>query len=289
MVNVVTAYNDYKNEIPSVRLKYATAYLQPTQTLLSNGEELYYESIDILDKNTTTQIEIFAYETVEVFLVLEANLFNDEVVVLDEVSFKTPLKLYASVYEYDVGPDYIKINFYPDFYNRTDITYYLNLYKDGNILDTKTIKYIESSEEHFFVFEYNDLDENSLYHFSVIAEYMVFDKLHEVEEEVNSLDVYTTPVYSYSVSAQKSDTQLIVTLILDDPNSVLYDFYYYIYIVEEDNEIYYNGTEGVIIDNQVIMQVEITDEVVYKVDIYASKKINENISYTWLQIESIVK
>lgn len=290
LINVNVAYNDVKNQIKSVLLKYATSYLQPVTTLLANSEELIYESVEVLDFKQTVQLEIFAYETVEIFLILEAILVNDEVVVLDEISFKTPLQLHPSIYETDVGSDYIELNFYPDFYSRTDIVYYVDLMKDGIILDTKTVTYNKDIVEgDNYIFKYTSLEPYNMYQLNVSAQYVDESTFLEVKKNVTSLDLYTTQNYDYTITTIKNTTQLNVTITLNDPNLVLSDFYFYVYTVEEDIETYYMGIEGIIIDNQVVLQLQVSETNTYKVDIYVSKKVNDTISYSWLKIESITK
>jgi hypothetical protein len=291
LLEITTRYNDLKNEIASVRLKYATLFLEEVPQDGSQPLDLVYSEIVITSYDQVSQIELFAYETVQIYLILEATLITNEIIVLDQTNFPSPLKLHASFYEKDVGPNYVEVFVYPDFYTRTDIVYQVNLIKEGEILATKEITYVEGegSQEESTSVLFSRLKTLTKYHVQLLAKYVDTITNLMVEVELGWLDLSTTPPYSYNITSERSMDQLNITIELNDPNTVLSNISFYVYTIEDGIDFYQSYMEGVIIDSQVTISIPATEGMTYKVQVNATKTIDENTIYQWLQIATIVK
>ncbi|MBN2300301.1 MAG: hypothetical protein JXC31_03835, partial [Acholeplasmataceae bacterium] len=101
-------------------------------------EPFEYYSFDIADGESTITLDQIYQSNAQVHVYLEATLENNEIIILDELYFYTPInfELYYSVEQ--VTESAIKVSFYPEFYQLSDLEYEFKLKKDGLVVSTKT-------------------------------------------------------------------------------------------------------------------------------------------------------
>ncbi len=298
--NVYTSYNDLKGEIRSVVLKYAYIY----QDMLT--DELYipssdeYQEVTITEQQETTLLSDIPNGNVRVYLIFEATLITSEVVILDQTYFDTPLKLYSSLYVSDVGPNYLLISFYPDYYQRQDIVYFVNLIKNGEVIEQKifTISDFSQSSNHEYLeseslIKFSNLSTLSNYHLQLIAQYPNLTTGKEEYQELIFFDTSTTPSYKINFESSKIENTINLEINLQDPNMVFSNFTYYVIKVVDDVETYLSsGTiEMNPLENdtyQGYLSENIESGYQYKIVIYATKTIHPSLIYEWCFIKEIV-
>lgn len=286
LMDITTSYNDLKSEIASVKLKFAFLFLDQVPTDGSLPVDLSFTEFAITEFSQITRIELFAYEMVQIYLVFEATLKTSEVVVLDEANFPSPLQLHPSFYQSDIGANYMEVSVYPDFYQRTDIVYEVNLIKDGVILDTKLLTYTEPTGqmEQGELIKFTRLKALTHYHVQLLAKYTDAITQRPVEKEVGWIDFQTTLAYSYQITQERTTDELIIDIALNDPNLVLSNFSFNVYLLVEGMETFQTQINGDIIDSHVIVHIPALAGIVYVVKIYATKSVSETLSYSWSNI-----
>ena len=285
---VTTSYNDLKNKITEVNLKFAYLYQEELPTDGTDPVILEYNTIPITEFNQTSLLEFIPDMNVRVYLVLEAVLVSTETVILDQLHFDTPMRLYASLYVSDVGPNYVMASIYPDFSFRTDIVYTVELVRNGEVLQTQDVVYegAGQSMEQETIIRFEGLLTASKYHLRLVAKYVDLDTGQGITEELYFLDVWTTMDYELTISGTRSETIYFVELTLDDSNAVLSGFTYYVYELVGTQEIYYSYgsiTMQTGMDNlqHGTSEIVISLGTAYKIEIYATKTIDPQTSFPW--------
>jgi hypothetical protein len=288
---VTTSYNDLKNKIGSVTLKFAFVFQEELPVDGTDPVITEYTTIPVTGFDQQSLMEFIPDMNVRVYLVLEATLITSEVVILDQLHFDTPMRLYASVYVSDVGPNYVTALVYPDFSFRTDIVYTVELIRNGEVLQTRDVVYDENNQsmEQESMIRFERLLTASKYHLRLVAKYSDLDTGQEVNEELYFTDVWTTMDYELTITGTRSETTYLVELTLDDPNAVLSGFNYYVYEIVGAQEIYYSygsitmqtGMDDL---QHGISEIAILAGSVYKIEIYATKTIDPQTSFPWCLI-----
>ncbi|MGD9605370.1 MAG: hypothetical protein AB7V00_04380 [Bacilli bacterium] len=291
LMDISTRYNDLKSEIASVNLQFATLYLEEVPIDGSFPTNLTYQTYPIAEFYQTTQIELWAYETVQIYLVLEATLKTNEVVVLDQKTFPSPLQLNASIFHSDIGSDFIKLMVYPDFHTRKDIVYEINLLQDSQVLKREIIIYedtgIEYEQSEIIIFDRLLSERN--YHVQLLAKY--FDEITglEIEKQVNWLDFKTTPAYGYTITSESTDTEINVSVALDDPFAVISNFNFELYYLENEYEMYQTNQYVSIINYTANATFTMEIGKTYIVKIFVTKTADANHIYQYCLLGTITK
>lgn len=297
--NVYTSYNDLKQEIQSVVLKYAYVYQDEITDELYIPDSSLFTVLEITSMQQTTLLSNIYNENIRIYLILEATLITSETIILDQKYFDTPLKLYSSLYISDVGPNYLIASLYADYYKRQDITYIVNLIRDGEIIETKTYDYtdfVSSNENEYMESQieivFNGLPVGTEYHLQLIAMYPNLDSGIKEYQELYFFDVATSPSYKIDFKSSKTETTINLQIDLYDPSLVFSDINYSVFKVIDGVESYYsNGTISMEYLGeeryQNILEVIVDPGYEYKILIYATKTVNPSIKYNWCLIKEL--
>ena len=300
LYHIYTSYNDLKGEISSVLLKYAYVYQDMISGELFIPDSNEFAEIPITNMQQTTLLSDVPNENVRIYLILEATLLTSEVVILDQKHFDTPLKLYSSLYVSDVGPNYLLVSFYPDYYQRQDIVYIVNLIKNGEVIDQKTFTAAdfpqtdhEEYNESESIITFTNLLPLTKYHLQLIAQYPNLITEKEESQELDFFDTSTTPNYKIIYKSSKTENTIRLQIDLQDQNMVFSNFNYYMIKIVDGVESYVSS--GTVEMGQLerynyqgILTETIEPGYQYKIILYATKTIDSSLLYEWCFIKEIL-
>ena len=298
--NIYTSYNDLKGEISSVVLKYAFVYQDRISDDLFFPDNSEFQIFPISYSQQTTLLSDIPNENVRIYLILEATLTTSETIILDQKQFDTPFRFYSSLYVSDVGPNYLSVSFYPDYYQRQDVVYIVNLIKNGEIIEQRTFTAKDFSlttdgehGESESIIKFNNLQTLSKYHLQLIAEYPNLITKREESQELQFFDTSTTASYKITYKPSIIENTIHLQIDLQDSNNVFSNFNYYIIKITDDGESYlFSGiVEMMQLENnnyQGILSQVIEPGYKYKIILYATKTINPSLVYEWCFIKEII-
>ncbi|MBU1145849.1 MAG: hypothetical protein KJ971_08385 [Firmicutes bacterium] len=227
-----TFYSDPNIELKNITFKYH-------YTFPGEEESLDYQTINITSFDQEFLIENIPNYNVTIHLILEGTLQNDEVIILDELSFKTPLYLSASFYLDQVTSNSISVYTYADFQAVPDITYIVFLKKDDKVV--KQIE-IENTEDtiHYEMppILFDGLLKDTDYTLELVASYLDPDTSKQVTLVVSTLEARTIGDYTASIVIDKLDTYYSITITVEDPNHFFQNGFYWIYEETIDYDVF---------------------------------------------------
>lgn len=222
--NIDYFISDPFDEYQAVNLRYATKY--PSQE-----EYQFYTTVGLDEDLTQTLIQSIYNENQEINIILEATTQDDQIVILDNLTFHTPFRIYASMGIEQVTNQSVSVYVWPEPVSGLSIEYELVLSRLGYIIDSyivppivfdqQTPQQFDSSEITF-----TDLAPEKEYHVELIARYSDPYTLANVEKVLASEDFVTTPDFNYTIDVTDHDDHYLVTVTVD-PEDAIYDFAYY--------------------------------------------------------------
>lgn len=225
-VLIPSIFEDYT----SVRLYYGYKYLD---------EELeFYDYVDITSYNQIVTLSQISNYATHVYLYLEGVKENQEIIILDELSFPLPLYIEPYIYLESLTKSKIAYSFYASD-GLGDITYQAYLYKDDRLIKKIDIKSDGNSphtEGTLLVFD--QLSSNTSYDIKISAHYqdpytLRFEKIIVYEEKVKTLG-------DYQIDSQviEYDEYFEVTILVSDPHHYFQIPYYILYDTSIEFPVY---------------------------------------------------
>ncbi len=224
--HVSTVISDPNDEIQDSYLKVSYTYQSDQETY---AEELLTIPIDE------------GFQTVEVNNIWNENMmlsyslygvFEQGDMLLDELTFHTPLQLYDSLYINQITPSTVYFSFYPYEIESIDIAYKVSLFDGSRLIDSMSDFIINDEESHhssegsyFFSNLVNHHDYNLIVEASYInPETLVFETI-----VLSSVEFKTPYLSKYDISVEEFDGYYLVTITGFDKEKV-YDYGgYYVY------------------------------------------------------------
>lgn len=231
-----TKYLDLDQIYQSVRLNYCIDYHEPHEQ--PQDECIDYVSIALSSEDEENFILVPNYN-LTVYLVLEATNALGNEIILDTMSFKTPLNIDGSLYLRDVTYESVEISAYVDFTVVDGIKYYLELYENIKLINqfelTEPVSSVQMDSNTLII---DELKTETTYSLVLKANYV--DPLTEVltDIEITSIEFSTTPNYFVTVNMTEDIDFYYIDISIDDPSNILHQFYYIIYDVSGDYPVY---------------------------------------------------
>jgi hypothetical protein len=220
-----------ENKFKEVNLYYT--YLFPDE------EPQFYETIPITDLKQVVELMDVPNEHTKVHLYLEAKLDNDDLLILDELTFYVPFKLATYLYLDQKTSSNLQYTFYEDYYF-TDVIYKAQLYYGYMLIEEKVILKDHTDLYHSSMkFNFSNLTKNTNYKVLIIANYQDPNTLHNIVSTIHEEEVSTLKDYYINYEITKYDTYSEVYINLIDPNHYFQVPYYIIYEIIDGQFIYY--------------------------------------------------
>jgi hypothetical protein len=215
--------SDPEAEFQAIVCRYGILYLgeeEPTQ----------YETVELDLSQTSLILPMIPNGNVQVVLILEGTRWDDEVVVLDRLTFFTPFHLETSFGLSWIDARKLAVYLYPDMYFLSDVTYQLVLKKGDRVIETKETAFVSDEFSHHESQEivFAGLLPDTEYTVELIAKYTHPQWLSTQETLLSSVTESTLADYQYSVSVVETDTTYNVSITLTDP---MHNFQLGFYIV----------------------------------------------------------
>ncbi len=270
--NVRTLYDDPRQELSDVTLYYdfiETSIYESSSSESSDSQSYsseipayaynptYYYSLPITETDQVSIIGDIPNYNYTVFLRLAGTKISDSsVVILDEMTFKTPYNINTSFYINDLGPDYATFYISPSEMSSSstpvEIDFNLNIYDADEALilsipvvfTTETVTEGEwESSGMTYTYQWAEikaegLDPLSFYRADLNAAYTDPNTTEEVDRAIRSLTFTTFPEYSYTVSYVETETTYEFTIAVNDPSLIFQDFYFNVFDTTTEYEQY---------------------------------------------------
>jgi len=292
---IITSYNDLKEEIESVRLFYAFRDYYEVE----EEEEVViddYQEFLISEFRQETILEGIPHRNGYVFLLLEATLKTSEIVTLHQLRFRTPTLLNGSIYVDDVQPTQFSVAVYPDYYTVSNVLYTLYLKKDGRILDKVVIDppKEQSSSSEYFETTFKRLRQFSLYDLDLEASYTDPITGANVKTIIRSEKAHTTKPFTTSITITDTGDTIDIFVVIDDPNEVLHNIKYAIFMVDDTMEHEYD-----VLKFQQLISMNTNPDgtktgsvsfarpsyIQFKIKVISEKHVTEDFIYYWCNLK----
>ncbi len=229
--------SDPLSEYTSVTLYYGVIYFQET-------EPYSYTAMPISNGLSTVTLDQIYQLNVQVYCYLEATLSNNDTIILDELTFSTPVDFEIYYYLEQVSDTQITLSLYPEFYMFSHVTYEFKLYKDGLVAATKSFSSDDLSDPYMqqdvrIIFDH--LRKDTLYELEVSAFYQNPYTLQMETKTAELMEIRTLPAFSYSFQITTYDLYYEVTVLLTDPNHNYQNVYYELYETGGEFDNYITG------------------------------------------------
>jgi len=232
--------SDNLDEYSSVMLYYGVIGYDETEPfeyysfVISDGE-----SSIVLDEIYQTNAQIYTY--------LEATLANNNTIILDELTFYTPLNFEIYYYIEQVSDTTITLSMYPESYLFDELTYEFKLIKDGLTVDTQRVSINDDAEETMHMnleIVFDRLKKDTLYVLEVKAIYKNPQTLAEETIIAEPAEIRTLGAFSYTIDISEFDTYYEVTLNVVDQKHNFQIAYYYVYDTQGEFDMYLSGAQS---------------------------------------------
>ena len=209
-------------------------------------EPFEYYSFVISDGQSSVVFDEIYQSNAQVYTYLEATLANNDTIILDELTFYTPLNFEIYYYRDQVSDTTIKLSMYPESYLFDKLTYEFKLIKDGLPVETQRISINNDVEETMhmnleIVFEH--LKKGTLYVLEVKAIYKNPQTLAEETKIAEPTEIRTLEAFSYTIDISEFETYYEVTLNVVDPKHNFQLAYYHIYDIQGEFDIYISSAQ----------------------------------------------
>lgn len=209
-------------------------------------EPSQYFNITVPTGPSTQFIDQIFQMNAHVYVYLEATLTNNETIILDELSFYTPLVFEAYYYLDQVTDSSITVWMYPDFSFLEDTVYEYKLKKDGITVSTKYVTNQDSSDTSMHDGRrviFDGLKKDTKYVLEFKATYTNPYTLATESKTFEPLEIITLKTFSFEYSIIDYDTYYEVMISLTDPYHNFQLAYYYLYEIQGEFEMYVSGGE----------------------------------------------
>jgi len=171
--SISTLYDDPQSVVSSVSLEYG--YL-PSYALDYDPEAVpeVFESIPVLSTSQESWIDNIPNFNNVVFVRFIAFLSSDEVVTFDSLQFSTPYILYASIYQNNVGSDFVEFAFFAEQFSDVDAVFTVNLFNGETLIDSKVVEFPTNSIGDYqqVIIRFDNLIPETMYRAVLMAEYV---------------------------------------------------------------------------------------------------------------------
>ena len=291
--DILASVFDPMNEFISVTLRYAVVYASEYSPQM-DFTTLNYTDLPMTSDLMTFILDYIPNNNIYLVMILEAKNQSNESIILDEVVFRTPINIEASMYISDAAYDSIEVQVYPDFSILPDIEYRLELYNSGKLL--KTIDIVEIPDSSHYggqKIEFDHLRAETDYELVLIATYQNPDTGLMETKTLNTLTASTTPYYQLTVTVSDEGTYYQVDLSVDDPSNFIHHFRFVIYDVTNGTLMYVSQTDlSMILDlnDQKTSSFQIQKPVGYDylIIIQAEKILSPTVTYYATLVPDVV-
>lgn len=111
------------------QIRYATSFPESEEY----SQEVYYNTLALPMMDETVQLEFYPSNGAVYHIVLEAK-YEDQMVMLDEVTLKAPFSVYGYLYLIDYTEDQVQLYIYGEEQTEVDVLYVLELYQGENLV-----------------------------------------------------------------------------------------------------------------------------------------------------------
>jgi|GEM_PF-2517188 len=200
--SVSTLYDDPQSVVSSLSLEYG--YLS-SYVLDYDPEAVpeFFETIPITGNTQESWIENIPNYNNVVFVRFIAYLSSSEVVTFDSLQFSTPFILYASIYQTNVGSDFVEFAFFSEQFSKVDAAFTVLLYKGEKLIDSKVVEEQTTSSYAEFqqvIIRFDNLTPETMYRAVLMAEYIDPYTFEQMNTEVQTVDFSTLFVPSDTLS-----------------------------------------------------------------------------------------
>jgi len=272
--NVRTLYEDPNDELSDITLyyDYVDTYTYENSSSESSYSESYSSqipanaynptygySIPIVQGNQISSISDIPNFNYTVFLRLAGTKVSDQsLIILDEMTFKTPYNVGASFYINDLGGDYATFYISPSEMSSSnlavDVDFTLKLYDVNETLlesipvvfQTETVTEGDWESSGFsYTYQWAQITVDGLtpltfYRANLFAAYTDPNTSEAVDRSIRYLVFNTFPEYSIQIDHTDTGTTMDYTITVNDPSFVFQEFYYNVVDTTGEYEQYIN-------------------------------------------------
>ncbi|MCX5774960.1 MAG: hypothetical protein NTV44_01085 [Firmicutes bacterium] len=164
---ISTLYDDPQSVVSNLTLEYgylSSYYLEYDP----EAQPESYASIPITSLSQDSWIENIPNFNYVVFIRFVAYLSDSQVVILDSLQFATPFILSASIYQTNLGSDFVEFSFFAEQTSKIHAAFMVNLYKDETLVDHKNVEIAASSSSmeqdyHEIIIRFDNLTPETTY------------------------------------------------------------------------------------------------------------------------------
>jgi len=240
---VGTSYNDIKEEIQLVQLKYTYLYEYDPETTVDPLEN-DFTTIMVTAYQQTSILERIPNHNVYVFIQLEAQLKTGEWVILHKIMFRIPIILDAFVYVDDGGPNYLKVSVYPDYETIDELDYFVRLIRNGVILKEVVVpKTTTGTHYGGSTILFDRLKVFTNYHVELVAQYVDPSTNEHIVDILMNIKTSTTQAYDITIDVVDETADYLVELDFTDRYQTLRNVQYIVYSIQNEYEMYEYAAE----------------------------------------------
>jgi len=223
-----------------VTLYYALIYEEEQQDILD------YTPLEILESAYTAFIQgVFNYNTT-IHIYLEATLFDQTKVLLDEFFIHTPFLIESSIYLDQITDQTTGFALYQSYITTDDLSYKLEIQSNGKTVQTKSILQQPPDAMHSGIWiEFNQLKPLTDYVLIFSVSYTNPYTLVKEEVVLDTIEWRTLGSFTFNYFVEEFVDTYQVEVTLTDPNHNFQLVYYSVYLQNEFGEyIISSGTVG---------------------------------------------
>jgi hypothetical protein len=226
-------------------LTYQNLVLYIAQVPYYQVEDPIYEPY-VIDLEGTSSITLDVMnENTRVLAYLEATTTNNELIVLDELEFQTPLSIYASFYVDQIRPDGFGVSFYSDDSSTTEISYEVMIKQNKQTIKTVTPPQFEEGTQHGeSLWIISGLRDETLYTLELYATYSDPITLQPTTRLIETFEETTISKFSYTIDIKDLIDIYEVTITLDDPGHNYQIANYTTYQPSEDYDMWLDSGQS---------------------------------------------
>lgn len=297
LYEVSTLYYDPEQILSSLKLRFG--YVESTLVQDSETFPINEQLFAITQESQTFILPEIPQENYRIYLAIEGIKTDQTLVLLDEISFNTPLKIYGDMYVSDIGENYIDLYTYISEQNLSSEKVLVHLFEENELLETRTVPLAQPNHDSQFqeqmyesvVLKFENLKKATIYRLELVIKYQDDLSGKMIESVLSTLEVTTTEHYLTALDYTLDGTQVRLTLAIYDPMNVISNLSYSVYEPSIDYPIYLTsgGFEIESFDEGTTTYVAFIDKgglPSIDINIYATKAAGE-ISYSYCLIYTL--
>jgi hypothetical protein len=253
----VTPITDMHNTIYEVDISIYDPDNTYTTVTLYYGEqmepdqEIQYHSIAVTSDKMELQInDIWSEQLFHIYL--EATT-SDGVQQLDEIWVTPPYQMYASVELWYKNSTELMYSIYEDS-STINLRYEATVYIKNILM--KTVTYTPDPTEHHGGLLIEGLAPETEYSVEITAYYTNPQTLATEHQVLLTEDIETTAAFSYTYQVEEFDTYYLITITLEDPDSLINQLMYEVLDTSGEFDSYLTSAQLPIIDNTITVEIE---------------------------------